>query len=109
MEHLVEIRAEMARTATGTAANKEPSIRTWLPYKRCLWASDETTQAHEFAEALGLHAGFAEPSYPPVPDQPQISDHVGVKLGIGLLSRWPIANLEVVDTPARPAVIRRLL
>ena len=32
-----------------------------------VWGSDETTQADEFAAALGLFAGFAEPSYPAVP------------------------------------------
>ena len=59
---------------------------------RCkeVWATEETTQAHEFAASLGLHAGFAEPSYPAVPDPPQVSDHDRVTLGLGVLGRWPI-------------------
>ena len=66
-----------------------------------VWATDETTQAHEFAEQLGLHAGFASPSYPAAPDPPQIPDHAGVRLGLGLLSRWPIVGVQPVETPAR--------
>ena len=63
--------------------------------------SDETTQADEFAAALGLFAGFAEPSYPAVPDPPQLADHEGITLGLGVLSRWPITSMRPVGTPAR--------
>ena len=66
-----------------------------------VWGTDETTQAHEFAASLGLHAGFAEPSYPAVPDPPQVADHEGVTLGLGVLSRWPITSMQQVATPAR--------
>jgi endonuclease/exonuclease/phosphatase family metal-dependent hydrolase len=63
--------------------------------------SDETTQADEFAAALGLFAGFAEPSYPAVPDPPQLADHEGVTLGLGVLSRWENTRMRPVGTPAR--------
>ncbi|HEV2931420.1 MAG TPA: endonuclease/exonuclease/phosphatase family protein, partial [Propionibacteriaceae bacterium] len=66
-----------------------------------VWGTAETTQAHEFADRLGLHAGFAAPSYPPAPDPPETPDHEGVALGLGLLSRWPIASLRQVELPAR--------
>ena len=36
-----------------------------------VWSTDETTQAHEFAASLGLHAGFAEPSTRPFPIHPK--------------------------------------
>ena len=66
-----------------------------------VWGTAETTQAHELAGQLGLHAGFAAPSYPPAPDAPEIPDHQGVALGLGLLSRWPITSLRPVELPAR--------
>ena len=66
-----------------------------------VWAIDERSWVHEIAEVFGLYAGFASPSYPAVPDPPQTPDHAGVKLGLGILSRWPIINLRPVETPAR--------
>jgi endonuclease/exonuclease/phosphatase family metal-dependent hydrolase len=66
-----------------------------------VWGKAETTQAHEFAGQLGLHAAFAAPSYPPAPETPTTADHEGVAIGLGLLSRWPIASLREVELPAR--------
>jgi endonuclease/exonuclease/phosphatase family metal-dependent hydrolase len=66
-----------------------------------VWATDERSWVHEIAEIFGLHAGFASPSYPAVPDPPQTPDDAGVKLGLGILSRWPIISLRPVETPAR--------
>jgi hypothetical protein len=66
-----------------------------------VWETAETTQAHQFADQLGLHAGFAAPSYPPASDAPRTRDHDGVALGLGLLSRWPITSLRQVEMPAR--------
>jgi endonuclease/exonuclease/phosphatase family metal-dependent hydrolase len=66
-----------------------------------VWGTAATTQAHQLADRLGLHAGFAAPSYPPATDVPRDAEHDGVALGIGLLSRWPIRGLRTVGTPAR--------
>ena len=66
-----------------------------------VWSTEETTQADELAEALGYHATFAAPSYPPAPDPPVEPDHAGVGLGIGLLTRWPIVQRNVITMPAR--------
>jgi endonuclease/exonuclease/phosphatase family metal-dependent hydrolase len=66
-----------------------------------VWGTAETTQAHEFADRLGLRAAFAAPSYPPAPEPPRIPAHQGVAVGIGLLSRWPITGLRRVELPAR--------
>ena len=46
-----------------------------------VWASSETTQADELAEALDLHAVFGSPSYPPAPTDSGIADHEGIGLG----------------------------
>jgi endonuclease/exonuclease/phosphatase family metal-dependent hydrolase len=66
-----------------------------------VWGTAETTQAHDFADRLGLHAGFAAPSYPPESDVPRNADQEGVTLGLGLLSRWPITAQRPVKLPAR--------
>jgi endonuclease/exonuclease/phosphatase family metal-dependent hydrolase len=65
------------------------------------WGTEETSQAHEFAAELGLEAAFVAPALPPVPDPPVRADHVGVEVGIGLLSRWPIAAARAVVMPSR--------
>jgi endonuclease/exonuclease/phosphatase family metal-dependent hydrolase len=64
------------------------------------WGEDATSQAHEFASALGMHAAFVAPSLPPVPDPPESPDQAGVELGLGLLSRWPL-TVRAVAMPAR--------
>lgn len=76
-----------------------------------VWSADGTTQADELAAALGFHAAFAAPSYPPAPSRPELDDHDGVGLGVALLSRWPILTSEGIAMPARhrawdPVVLR---
>jgi endonuclease/exonuclease/phosphatase family metal-dependent hydrolase len=66
-----------------------------------VWADGETSQADQLAGELSLHARFAGPSYPPPPRSPQDPDHVGVDLGIAVLSRWPILDAQVSVLPAR--------
>jgi endonuclease/exonuclease/phosphatase family metal-dependent hydrolase len=65
-----------------------------------VWGTGETTQAHEYAARLGWHAAFAGPAYPPAPADGE-ADWEGVEVGIGLVSRWPIAATEVVTLQAR--------
>jgi endonuclease/exonuclease/phosphatase family metal-dependent hydrolase len=48
------------------------------------WGGDGTSQAHEFAAALGRHAAFVAPGLPPAPPG---SPH---EVGLGLISRWPL-------------------
>ncbi|NEK59149.1 endonuclease [Geodermatophilus sabuli] len=67
-----------------------------------VWGTASTTQADELARALGLHAAFAEPSYPLVADAPRPDEHADVALGIGLLSRWPVRTVRPLPLPARP-------
>jgi endonuclease/exonuclease/phosphatase family metal-dependent hydrolase len=66
-----------------------------------VWGAAGTTQAHELAGALGGHAAFAEPSYPLAVDAPRPPEHAGVALGLGLVSRWPVASARRVVAPAR--------
>jgi endonuclease/exonuclease/phosphatase family metal-dependent hydrolase len=63
-----------------------------------VWGTDATTQAHELAAQLGLHPGFAAPSYPPESDAARADD---AAIGIGVLSRWPITELRPEPMPAR--------
>lgn len=65
------------------------------------WGTEETTQAHEFAAELGMHAGFVAPGLPPAPDPPETEDQAGVQVGIGVLSRWPLTSVRAVALPAR--------
>jgi endonuclease/exonuclease/phosphatase family metal-dependent hydrolase len=57
-----------------------------------VWATDTVDQARVIADALGMHSAFAGPSLPPVPVPPERPDQAGVRLGVGLLSRWPIVD-----------------
>jgi endonuclease/exonuclease/phosphatase family metal-dependent hydrolase len=66
-----------------------------------VWGTDGTSQAHELADGLGWHAAFAPTSLPPAPDPPESPDQRGVKVGIGILSRWPLADVREVPLPAR--------
>ncbi|MBB4956971.1 endonuclease/exonuclease/phosphatase family protein [Micromonospora polyrhachis] len=88
--------------------DRQPGIRTTLERFRPdvvalqeVWAGDGTTQAHELAAVLGMHAAFVSPSYPPVPRNPEEADWVGIDLGIAVLSRWPILDEEAAVMPAR--------
>jgi len=57
------------------------------------WALGDRTQADALGEELGLHAAFAEPALPPVPVPVEHPDQIGVRMGLGLLSRWPITSV----------------
>jgi hypothetical protein len=59
------------------------------------WGDRTTSQAHELAEHLGFHAAYAGPSLPPRPPEPE-SDHMGIDIGLGLVSRWPITSARSV-------------
>jgi endonuclease/exonuclease/phosphatase family metal-dependent hydrolase len=88
--------------------DRRPAIRATLERLRPdvvalqeAWAGDGTTQAHELAEALGLHAVFAAPSYPPPGTDSDVADWAGIDLGIAVLSRWPVLDHEAPVMPAR--------
>lgn len=66
-----------------------------------VWGTEAVTQADELADALGMYAVFAAPSYPVAPDAPERPDQAGVELGIALLSRWPITQYDAIAMPSR--------
>jgi endonuclease/exonuclease/phosphatase family metal-dependent hydrolase len=66
-----------------------------------VWSTSQTTQADELADALGMHAVFASPSYPAAPQDQTREDWTGVGLGMAVLSRWPILDPEAPVMPAR--------
>jgi endonuclease/exonuclease/phosphatase family metal-dependent hydrolase len=66
-----------------------------------VWGDKRTTQVHEFAERLGVHAAFAAPALPPPPDPPETPDQRGIDVGVGLISRWPIGRTETIPMPSR--------
>jgi endonuclease/exonuclease/phosphatase family metal-dependent hydrolase len=65
------------------------------------WATETTSQAEELADALGFVSAFAAPSLPPVPDPPEHPDQAGARLGVGLVSRWPITAVRQEPLPTR--------
>jgi endonuclease/exonuclease/phosphatase family metal-dependent hydrolase len=82
----------------------EATIRRFSPDIVALqevWSSDETTQADELAKSLGMYAVFGSPSYPPAPTGADVPDFEGIDLGIAVLSRWPILDLDTTVMPAR--------
>ncbi|HEY9351268.1 MAG TPA: endonuclease/exonuclease/phosphatase family protein [Acidothermales bacterium] len=65
------------------------------------WATDEGGQPGELGATLGMHSAFGEPSLPPVPAQAGREDRSGVRLGVGLLSRWSVLESRHVVLPQR--------
>jgi endonuclease/exonuclease/phosphatase family metal-dependent hydrolase len=59
-----------------------------------VWATAETSQAELLAGQLGMHSAFAAPSLPPPPRPPESPDQAGVDVGVAVLSRWPILDVQ---------------
>ena len=83
------------RGIRSTIERLQPDV---LGLQEC-WGTEQTTQAHVIAEWLGMHAAYAAPSLPPVPAPPEHSEQAGVRLGVGLVSRYPIARLRRHELP----------
>ena len=76
------VRAALARPAAGDQATLERLDPDVVALQE-VWSGDETSQADEFAEALGMHAVFAAPSY----SGPRRPAHRRGHEGIDLASR----------------------
>ena len=63
------------------------------------WGTDDGTQADLIAEHLGMHAAYRAPSLPPVPEPPEQIDQAGLRMGVGLVSRWPITEVVAHRLP----------
>ena len=78
------------------------------------WSAASGSQPALLAERLGgLHSAFQETSIPPIPDPVENADQVGVAMGVGLVSRWPVLDAVGYELPAehRPpptALVARL-
>ena len=64
------------------------------------WAFGDRSQADALAEELGMHPAFVEPGYPPPPNPVEHPDQIGVRMGLGLLSRWPIKRFVPRELPS---------
>ncbi|WP_194420978.1 endonuclease/exonuclease/phosphatase family protein [Microbacterium abyssi] len=73
------------------------------------WGDAETTQAHVLADALGGHAAFVDVGLPPTPSPLEDPSQEGAVMGLGLVSRWPIARAEKVPMPSFGRVNAALL
>ena len=63
------------------------------------WAGDGTSQPAQLAAALGMHGAFTPTALPPAPRPVEYRDQLGIEVGIGLVSRWPIGTTEVHELP----------
>ena len=66
-----------------------------------VWGDAADHPSSRVCRAAQAPCSFAEPSYPPVSDVPRGDGDEELTLGVGLLSRWPIASVERVEMPAR--------
>jgi endonuclease/exonuclease/phosphatase family metal-dependent hydrolase len=64
------------------------------------WGTAETNQAEELAAGLGGHAAFVRVGLPPAPNPPEYADQHGVEMGLGLVSRWPLATVAAEPMPS---------
>lgn len=64
------------------------------------WGDAESTQAEVLAAALGLHAAFIRVGLPPEPEPVEEPSQADVVMGLGLLSRWPIAGVTSAPMPS---------
>ncbi len=64
------------------------------------WGSSAHTQADRLAAALGAHSAFVEVGLPPAPVPAEYAEQEGISMGLGLVSRWPIAGVEECPMPS---------
>ena len=68
------------------------------------WAGEGTSQPDEIAASLStdleaMHAVFARTCLPPEPEPVEHPAQTGIRMGVGLVSRWPVSATEVHDLP----------
>ncbi len=63
-------------------------------------SAGERTQADVLAEAIEGWSAFVPVELPPEPLPPETPSQEGVRMGLGLVSRWPIERVQRVSTPS---------
>jgi endonuclease/exonuclease/phosphatase family metal-dependent hydrolase len=100
----------------GNWAEREPGILSTLADVDAdvvglaeTWIAPTESQPERFARRLGYEFAVTGFGLPPVPSPPESPDQVGVDMGIGLLSRWPVTRSTAVEMPSpdRPLVALR--
>lgn len=64
------------------------------------WGAEHETQADLLAAALDANAAFVEVGLPPAPQPAEYAEQEGIAMGLGLVSRWPIASVEECPMPS---------
>lgn len=64
------------------------------------WGTGDGTQADLLAERLGGHAAFVRVGLPPEPEPSEESSQQDAVMGLGLVSRWPIATVAAAPMPS---------
>lgn len=65
------------------------------------WGTDQRTQADVLAESIGGYSAFIPVGLPPEPMPPEDPSQEDVRMGLGLVSRWPISQVQDVAIPSQ--------
>ncbi|MFS0910772.1 endonuclease/exonuclease/phosphatase family protein [Microbacterium sp. 179-I 3D2 NHS] len=76
--------------------DQQPDV---LGLQEC-WGADGVTQADVLAQAIGGSAAFVPVGLPPEPEPVEEPSQAEARMGLGLVSRWPIAHVERAATPS---------
>ena len=76
--------------------DQQPDV---LGVQEC-WGTEARTQADVLAEAIEGFSAFVPVELPPEPLPPETPSQEGVRMGLGLVSRWPIERVQRVSTPS---------
>jgi endonuclease/exonuclease/phosphatase family metal-dependent hydrolase len=73
------------------------------------WGDARRTQAHVIADLLSVYSAFVRVGLPPEPEPVEHPDQADVVMGLGLVSRWPIAAVREAPLPSAGRLLRALV
>jgi endonuclease/exonuclease/phosphatase family metal-dependent hydrolase len=73
------------------------------------WGDARRTQASVIADQLSGHSAFVRVGLPPAPNPVEHPDQRDVAMGLGLVSRWPIAAVREAPLPSEGRLLRVLV